>query len=77
MLLIQFTGCDSGRTRGRVPDRTFPHSRQEGMYAPESSHRSNKSAMEALSPEEATWEMEDKMREAYPSMLQNEQGSSE
>ena len=28
-------------------------------------------------PEEATWEMEDKMREAYPSMFQNEQGSSE
>ena len=26
--------------------------------------------------EEATWEMEDKMREAYPSMFQNEQGSS-
>ena len=30
-----------------------------------------------FSPEEATWEMEDKMREAYPSMFQNEQGSSE
>ena len=27
--------------------------------------------------EEATWEMEDKMREAYPSMFQNEQGSLE
>ena len=27
--------------------------------------------------EEATWEMEDKMREAYPSMFQNEQGRSE
>ena len=25
---------------------------------------------------QATWEMEDKMREAYPSMLWNEQGSS-
>ena len=30
-----------------------------------------------FSPEEATWEMEDKMWEAYPSMFQNEQGSSE
>ena len=30
-----------------------------------------------FSSEEATWEMEDKMREAYPSMFQNEQGSSE
>ena len=26
--------------------------------------------------EEATWEMEDKMREAYPSMFQNEQDNS-
>ena len=30
-----------------------------------------------FSPEEATWEMDDKIREAYPSMFQNEQGSSE
>ena len=30
-----------------------------------------------FSPEEATWEMEDKMWEAYPSMFQNEQESSE
>ena len=30
-----------------------------------------------FSLEEATWEMEDKMREAYPSMFQNEQGSLE
>ena len=30
-----------------------------------------------FSPEVATWEMEDKMREAYPSMFQNEQGSSQ
>ena len=30
-----------------------------------------------FSPEEATWEMEDKMWKAYPSMFQNEQGSSE
>ena len=30
-----------------------------------------------FSPKEATWEMEDKMREAYPSMFQNEQERSE
>ena len=30
-----------------------------------------------FSLEGATWEMEDKMRQAYPSMFQNEQGSSE
>ena len=30
-----------------------------------------------FSHEEETWEMEDKMQEAYPSMFQNEQGSSE
>ena len=30
-----------------------------------------------FSHEEATWEMEDKMREAYPSIFQNDQGSSE
>ena len=41
-------GYDSGRTRGRVLDRTFPNSRQEGTYALESSHHSNKSAMETL-----------------------------
>ena len=29
-----------------------------------------------FSPGEATWEMEDKVREAYPSMFWNEQGSS-
>ena len=28
-------------------------------------------------PEEATWEMEDKMQEAYPSMLQNDKESLE
>ena len=30
-----------------------------------------------FSPEEETWEMEDKMWEAYPSMFQNQQGISE
>ena len=29
-----------------------------------------------FSPRETTWEMEDKVREAYPSMFWNEQGSS-
>ena len=28
-------------------------------------------------PEDATWEMEDKMQEAYPSMFLNEQESTE
>ena len=41
-------GCDSGGTRGRVPNRANAHPRQEGRNAPEPSHRTGKGAMGAL-----------------------------
>ena len=53
--------CDSGRAPGRFPERTFLCPRQEGMYAVKSSHRSKKVQWKHFIPEEATWEMEDKM----------------
>jgi hypothetical protein len=46
--------------------RTLMHPRQESSIALEHSHFLGKGAMESFGPDEATWEMEDAMREAYP-----------
>ena len=42
--------CNPGRTPGQIPERNILHPWQEGMYATESSHRSNKNEMGALHP---------------------------
>jgi len=45
----------------------------ESDHAPESSHREGKGSMEELQPDEATWELEDAMREAYPFLLSSKE----
>ena len=48
ILAIDKLGCDSGGTRGRVPNQANAHPRQEGHNALELNHRAGKGAMRAL-----------------------------
>jgi len=65
--------CDLGGTRGRVPSGSLVYLKLESDHAPESSHREGKGSMEELQPDEATWELEDAMREAYPFLLSSKE----
>ena len=60
--------CNPGGTRRRVPSEVGAHSRQENRTIGQV-----KVQWKHLSPEEATWDMESNMREAYPYLFQEDE----
>ena len=58
--------CDPGGTEGIIPTRTSMHIGQKGNPLRNRTIAEVKVQWKHFGPDEATWEMEDAMRQEYP-----------